>query len=937
MSRMVRRLTVLVVTVAALLAVASPAWAAVIFDRTDFTAGNSPKEAVIGDFNEDGEPDVATTSDGLGGGSAAVILSDGRGGFGAPGFFGVAGNSPRSIRTADLDKDGHLDLFTANGSQSSTVSVLFGNGDGTFQPRRDFAVQAANNFPTSAVAADFNGDGLPDLAASSQIDDVITILLNDGNRSFTSSGTVPAGGLPQQLATGDFNNDGRADLASVNPSVPGNVMVLIGNGDGTFQSPAPVGVGGFSRSVATGDFNGDGNQDLATANTGDDSVSVLIGDGGGGFARTDFGVGDGPHGVTVGDFDRDGNQDLAAANYDANSISILLGDGTGSFSSGGTTSVGGNPWFLAAGDLNGDTVDDLAIPNSGGSTVSVLINTSLKADLGITKVASAPALQGEELTYELTVTNGGPDVALDARVEDPLPAGVEFVSASPGCAESSGVVTCEVGDIPDGESRAVEIVVRPGAPGEITNTATVSSRTSDPDSSNNTAAAATTVQPVADVEVTKTASADSVDQGDDLSWTIDIKNNGPATATRLRLVDRLPPNVEITEVNSGGCTITGEQQTGQTITCDYTGFSLARDQSETMAIITVKVLGAADLSNTATISAAEVDNNEANNTGTVRTTVVPAKRPPIATDDRYAVGEDRELRVGPPGVLKNDTDPEDDPLTAILTSEPTKGTLKFKLDGSFTYLPKRGFTGADSFTYEADDGITRSDEGSFATVTITVSALPDKATRLGLTAKPSTIEPGRSTTLSGRLTTAAGGKGVSRKRIVIERKPEGTKSFKAVKRVSTVRNGAFRAVVEPSRDTLYRARFAGDRAANLKPSTSVAERVKVEPKEVAKRASSISLKLSSGSMRVGRALVISGAVKPPHPDSSVQVKIRGKGSDGGEEINVVSARSVPLDDKSSYRITYKPPMTGSYTVVVRFAGDKNHKGDTVAKRFVVRR
>jgi hypothetical protein len=134
-------------------------------------------------------------------------------------------------------------------------------------------------------------------------------------------------------------------------------------------------------SVAVGDFNGDGKQDLATANFfSADTVSVLLGDGSGGFGtKTDITTGDGPFGVAVGDFNGDGKTDLATANFFADTASVLLGDGSGGFAVKTDFVTDHGPYSVASGDVNGDGQADLAVANYSESTTSVLLNDASHA------------------------------------------------------------------------------------------------------------------------------------------------------------------------------------------------------------------------------------------------------------------------------------------------------------------------------------------------------------------------------------------------------------------------------------------------------------------------------------------------------------------------------------------------------------------------------
>ena len=201
--------------------------------------------------------------------------------------------------------------------------------------------------------------------------------------SFASAIESPAGFTPTFVATGDFNNDGKPDAVATNPGdfdFPDNtVSVLLGNGSGGFAAPARFATDYSPQSIAVGDLNGDGNQDLVTANSHND-VSVLLGNGNGGFApAVQFAVGVGPtapQSVAIGDFNSDGKKDLVTANFGTNNVGVLLGNGTGGFGPAVqfAVGVGGTaPQSVAIGDFNSDGKPDLVTANSGTNNVGVLL------------------------------------------------------------------------------------------------------------------------------------------------------------------------------------------------------------------------------------------------------------------------------------------------------------------------------------------------------------------------------------------------------------------------------------------------------------------------------------------------------------------------------------------------------------------------------------
>ena len=279
-------------------------------------------------------------------------------GFKTPVNYGV-GTFPDSIVAGDFNRDGKLDLAVANYSDIK-VSVLLGNGDGTFQARMDYAVDYGGS---SVAVGDFNHDGKLDLVVTTSSDaygSAVGVLLGNGDGTFQPYLDYPTAYGPYSVAVADFNGDGNADLATANYASGGfSVSVLMGNGDGTFQPHMDYGLGG-SRSIVASDFNGDGKPDLVAADTFSSTVSVYLGNGDGTFQPpVAYGAASQPDTVAVGDFNRDGRPDLATANEGA-TFSVLLGNGDGSFQAPVTyPTVYGQS--LAVADFNGDMRDDLAI------------------------------------------------------------------------------------------------------------------------------------------------------------------------------------------------------------------------------------------------------------------------------------------------------------------------------------------------------------------------------------------------------------------------------------------------------------------------------------------------------------------------------------------------------------------------------------------------
>ena len=211
--------------------------------------------------------------------------------------------------------------------------------------------------PDSIVTADFNGDGIPDLAVANASSSNITILLGNGNGTFTAAASLPTGSNPSSFVAGDFNRDGIVDLAITLPNANA-VLLYLGDGKGSFTAaPNTLSTGSYPAGITVGDYNGDGLLDLAVTNSGSSTVTVLLGNGDGTFAAASASpsVGNSPQAIVQGDLNADGIADLAVANSYDGTVSILLGNGDGSFTPAGTVITGNySTSAIALADVNND-------------------------------------------------------------------------------------------------------------------------------------------------------------------------------------------------------------------------------------------------------------------------------------------------------------------------------------------------------------------------------------------------------------------------------------------------------------------------------------------------------------------------------------------------------------------------------------------------------
>jgi hypothetical protein len=340
-----------------------------------YSVGNDPWGVAVADLNGDGHLDLAVSN--RGDNTVTVLYGDGAGGFGGATHY-AAGTDPWAVVAVDFDDDGFVDLAVANADDNS-VSVLMGSASG-FGGATEHSLGEGGT-PVDVAAADLDGDGLPDLIVADSSNNRVWVLVNDGSGTFAAPVDYEVPGYPVSLVIGNFDDVNGNDIA-VACYGDNVVSVLLNNGDGTFATAVDYATGSSPVWVTAGDFDGDGYDDLATANSEGDSVSILLNNGDGTFAAAmDIGMGAGaaPAGVVAGNFDDDEPPlvDLAVANHNTKSVTLLTGDGAGGFTAGGDFSVGQYPAALGTGDFDSDGRSDVVVVNYGANSVSIMLSAEL--------------------------------------------------------------------------------------------------------------------------------------------------------------------------------------------------------------------------------------------------------------------------------------------------------------------------------------------------------------------------------------------------------------------------------------------------------------------------------------------------------------------------------------------------------------------------------
>jgi hypothetical protein len=353
--------------------------------------GIFPQSLVVRDVTGDGKIDVvvgARAGNGVSNNSISVLAGDGTGTFGAPQAFPTTsrtGFPTTRIAGGDLDGDGDIDVAatTTVSTDAPLVGVLRNDGTGDFSQRTDLQ---GGRGPLGIVVAPLTGtDAALDIATANFNSNTVSVFANDGSGVFAHGpGAITIGGItsaPEGIAAGDLDRDGLTDLVVTSRNAGPRVRVLRQTAPGTFTASAPFAVGSIPTWVTTADLNRDGHLDALVSNASSGNFSVLLGDGTGALAAPTTMAGGGPdpqpEQAVLRDLDGDGDGDLATSHSDSPGyLTLHEGDGAGGFAAPVILMLpANNATGLAARDVNRDGRPDLVVTNSGGANISVLLNT----------------------------------------------------------------------------------------------------------------------------------------------------------------------------------------------------------------------------------------------------------------------------------------------------------------------------------------------------------------------------------------------------------------------------------------------------------------------------------------------------------------------------------------------------------------------------------
>jgi hypothetical protein len=355
------------------------------FSKMTIRVGKGPKWISVADVKHDGSHDLIVAN--ADSGTVTVLLGNGKGQLHEPaGSPFVAGHLPNDIAIADMNGDGNPDLVIAD-HQSPFLTILLGDGKGGFNPAPGSPVDVHSNpHPHGVVAADFNGDGHPDVVTDSWGTNQIELLLGDGKGGLQTPGKYFATGHRpyERLRSADFNGDGHPDIVTTNLD-DGTVTILLGDGKGGFRnalgSPFPAGAKPWE--VAIDDVDGDRNPDLLIipyerdiADPSQNALAILQGDGIGRFkpmadSPLPLKGCHGPNSVTAGDLYGNGRQDIVVSCAESKNLLIFARDGNGHFAASSQPAKGGWGAVIMT-HLQGSRRGELVTANEGDGTITVL-------------------------------------------------------------------------------------------------------------------------------------------------------------------------------------------------------------------------------------------------------------------------------------------------------------------------------------------------------------------------------------------------------------------------------------------------------------------------------------------------------------------------------------------------------------------------------------
>ncbi len=551
----------------------------------------------VADVDADGKLDLLVTeacnnNNSCSTGIVSVLLGNGDGTFKPAVQYDSAGQDSFAIVAGDVNGDGKLDLLIANecaqsNCSNASISVLLGNGDGTFQAATAYSTNGLDTL--SLATGDVNGDGKIDIVTTNECDSNCTngslsVLLGNGDGSFQTAVPYNSGGqYAFSIAIADLNGDGKSDLVAANQCATsgdcstGNVVVLLGNGDGTFQPAVSYGSGGgYAFAVAVGDLNGDGKADVVVTNQCSDTnncpsgvVGLLLGNGDGTFqaaTTTLTPVMGGVQTVLLGDFNGDHNLDVVSGVGNL----LLLGNGDGTFRS--PLSLGASGIGVASGDLNGDGRPDLAV---GG--VSVLLNISGGFVLPTTTTVTSslnPSVFGASVTFTASVAaqaSGTPTGTItftdgsDTLGQANLSAGTASLSISSLSAGSHSITASYSGDSKfiGSVSSALSLVVQ--------NADTTTSLTAAPAAANINQSVSLTATVASGSPSLITGTMTFMD-GSTQIGNASVNSNGVAVFSTIALT---AGTHSLTAVYSGDSNFNGSTSGAQTVIVSASGFSLS--------------------------------------------------------------------------------------------------------------------------------------------------------------------------------------------------------------------------------------------------------------------------------------------------------------------------------------------------------------------------